>query len=167
MLKPAEFSTGSFPEADASQLTLMLPRRSSEEPILITHAGGEKVAVYLGQYKYNACPCGDSDAWKGLLIAGVSIEVDEASLFDPGYEDAPPGSVVREGTGLNIIAKIIDNHQINRIQPVALLGGLPPCRERTSAGFRKWRLVLGEAEEKRVLFTVDVTPQPQSAGAKN
>jgi hypothetical protein len=124
---------------------------------LITRASGEKIAVYLGQHKFSACPCGDSEAWKGLLLAGVSIEVDETSLFDPDYENAPFGSLVRGGTSLSIIAKMLDNHHINRPQPVALVGGLAPCPERYSAGFRKWQIVLGEAEEKRVVFPVDVT----------
>ncbi|MEA2999556.1 MAG: hypothetical protein QOK17_1389 [Sphingomonadales bacterium] len=167
MLRGAEFTVGSFPEADANGLTMMLPRRSSDEPILITFAGGEKVAVYLGQHKYNACPCGDSEARKGLLIAGVEIEVDEGSLFDPEYEDAPPGSVVRADAGLSIVARMADNHNLTRLQPVALVSGLSPCRERSSAGFRKWQVVLGDAEEKRVLFAVDLTTNSQMAGTTN
>ena len=158
MLRPEEFAVGSFPETDADELTLMLPRRSSEETILIAGAAGEKIAVYLGQHEYDACPCGDSDAWKGLLIPGVSIELDEASVFDPGHEDPPLGSLVREGTGLSIIAKIVDSHYINRAQPVALVGGLPQCREHVSAGFRKWQIILGEDADKRVLASIDVTP---------
>ena len=158
MLRPEEFAVGSFPEADADKLTLMLPRRGSEETILIAGAAGGKIAVYLGQHKYNACPCGDSDAWKGLLIRGVSIELDEASVFDPGHEDPPLGSLVREGTGLGIIAKIVDSHHIDRAEPVVLVGGLPACRDRNSAGFRKWQIILGEDADKRVLASIDVTP---------
>jgi len=118
MLRPDEFAVGSFPEAEDKGLTLILPRRSSDEPVLVTGAPGEKLAVYLGQHKFSACPCGDSDGWKGLVITGVSIELDETSLFDPDQEDAPLGALVREGTGLNIIAKIRDRHHINRAQPV-------------------------------------------------
>jgi len=162
MLSPHEISVGGFPEAEG--LTLMLPRNKHDEPILISAASGEKVAVYLGSHKYSACPCGDSDGWKGLLIADVSIEVDEASVFDPDYEDAPLGALVREGPGLNIIAKLPDNHMINRAQPVALVAGLPACRERVSAGFRKWRVVKGEGQDKRELFAVSL-PVPKEAGS--
>jgi hypothetical protein len=157
-LSPAEFSVGSFPEAEG--LTLILPRNKHDEPILITQAGPEKVAIYLGKHKYDACPCGDSDGWKGLLVAGVSIEVDEASVFDPDYEDPPLGAVVREGASLDIIAKIVDSHHIRRAHPVAVVTGLPPCRERASAGFRKWRIVKGEGRDKRELFPVSL-PLPK------
>ena len=161
MLSPSDFSVGSFPEAEG--LTLMLPRTQHEEPILIADASGVKVAIYLGKHKYDACPCGDSHGWNGLLIADVSIELDETSLFDPGRDDAPLGALVREGVSLNMIAKIIDNHHIQRAQPITIIAGLPPCRERESAGFTKWQIVLGEGEEKKVLFRVDVTGLPTAA----
>jgi hypothetical protein len=163
MLSPADFTVGSFPEAEG--LTLMLPRTKHEEPILITSASCEKVAIYLGQHKYDAHPCGDHDGWKGLVIRGVAIEVDEASLFDPDYEDAPLGAVVRQGSGLNIIAKSIDNHHIRRAQPVALMVDLPACRERVAAGFRKWQVVLGDGEDKQVLFAVEASSVAAQAAA--
>lgn len=158
MLRPEEVAVGSFAEASADELTLMLGRRSDDEAILITGALGEKIAIYLRQHKYHACPCGDSVAWKGLLVPGVSIELDETSLFDAGHEVAPLGSVVREGTGLQIMAKIKDGHYLDREQPVTLVNRLRQCRDRTSAGFRKWQIVLGEGEQKRVLLAIDVTP---------
>jgi hypothetical protein len=163
MLAPADFSVGSFPEAEG--LTLILPRTKYDEPILIADASGEKVAIYLGKHKYDACPCGDSHGWNGLLIPGVSIELDETSLFDPNHDDALLGMVVREGTGLNIIAKIIDNHHIQRAQPITIVADLPPCRERQSAGFTKWQIVLGVGEEKKVLFRVDATRIAAQAAA--
>ncbi|HWT31305.1 MAG TPA: hypothetical protein VN240_09810 [Propylenella sp.] len=143
----------------------MLPRTRHEEPILITDAAGEKIAVYLGQHKYSACVCGDSDGWKGLLVSGVSIELDEASLFDPDCDDAPLGAVVREGTSLNIIAKIRDNYGFDRPQRVGLVAGLPACRDRTSAGFRTWQVVLGEGEDKQVLFRVEIATAAARAAA--
>lgn len=158
MLRAEECVVGSFPEADTDRLTLLLPRRSSEEMILITGAAGEKIAIFLGEHKYHAFACGDSEAWKGLLIAGVRVELDETSLFTPGYE-APPGAVVREGTGFSITAKMRDSHGFDRSQPIALGAGLAACRERESAGFHKWQIVLGEGPAKQVLMTVDVSPK--------
>jgi hypothetical protein len=155
MLSPEQFSLGSFVEAEP--LTLMLPRSDRDEAILITQAGSEKVAVYLGAHRYNACPCGDSDAWKGLLIANVSVEVDHASIFDAGREYAQPGSLVRQGTSLDVIAKMVDSYHIDRDQPVTLVSGLPAAHEHSAAGFRKWRLAIGEGYDKKELFSVDIS----------
>jgi hypothetical protein len=80
-------------------------------------------------------------------------------------DDAPLGALIREGVGLNIIAKIMDNHHIQRAQPITILAGLPACREREAAGFTKWRIVRGTGEDKQVLFDVDVARPAAKAAA--
>jgi hypothetical protein len=156
MLRPDEIAVGSFPEAEG--LTLMLPRDERDEPILISAVGGEKMAIYLGRHKYNACPCGDSTNWRGILVAGVSIELDLTSSFDAERDFGPLGSLIRGGTGLDIVTEAKDDHYITRRQHVGLLNNLPPSREGYSAGFTRWQIALGEGDTKRVLLAVDAAP---------
>lgn len=156
LLRPDEIAVGSFPEAEG--LTLMLPREHSDELILISSAAGEKMAVYLGQHKYFACPCGDSRNWKGILVPGVAIELDLDSAFDPGRDWGPLGSVVREGAALDVVVEAVDSHNIKQRQHVGLLRDLPPSREGYSAGFKRWQIVLGSGSQKRVLVSIDATP---------
>lgn len=155
MLRPDEIAIGSFPQAEG--LTLMLPREESDEPILISSVTEEKTAIYLGRHKYFACPCGDSTSWKGILVPGISIELDLTSTFDPGREWGPLGSLIREAETLDIVAEAVDNHSIKRRQHVGLLDGLPQSHPGYSAGFNRWQIVLGSGDAKRVLLSIDAS----------
>jgi hypothetical protein len=155
VLTAAEFSVGCIGEALG--LTLVLPRHKHEHTVLITHAPGYPAAVSLdGSSLFASFDCTGNTAWQGVLIPSVAIEVDERSVFDPDYEQAPLGTVIRAGTELMIVAR--PTNAIPRSVRLALQAELPPCGEGMAAGFSRWRVVIGDEPDKRELKAIEVKP---------
>lgn len=155
MLLPDEFSVG--PLADAVPLALMLPRSKYEYHFLIGGTSEEPVAICLSEaYKYGAFHSSGNDAHKGMLIPNVRIEVDPASVFDPNSHDVPLGAIVRRGTSFGVMAKL-DGQGFHSGRVVPLVSGLAEAREGYAVGFRRWAIALGADENRRSLFTVDLT----------
>jgi len=156
MLSVDEFTIGSLDEAEP--LSLMLPRTKYEERILIGRAGQKRVALFLGpKDAFYAFEYDTNNNYSALIITGVTIEVDEATVFDPDFNNFPAGSLIRQGTSLCVQA-VIDN-RLQRTRTMPLIEGLAALPEQYSAGFLRWHIVLGQGIEKRVLQTIDVAPQ--------
>jgi len=152
MLRANEYTVGTL--ADAEALSLMLPRAKSEPAFLIGHTNdGTAAAVVLdGNYKFRSFECGGAKNWRGLLIANIYIEADETSLFDPDREEAPFGTLMRRGTMLTVLAK--DNGGFAVLSNVILETDLAPTHD-LRAGFSRWRIMIGEGLDKRVLREID------------
>ena len=160
LLRPSEFRVGTFAQAGEEGLTLMLPRSRYDQTMLIIGKGEAQRAVFLAEHEYEAFACADNDALKGILIPGVGIEIDRRSMFNPSDEDLRSGMLVREADALKIVVSMRDDYRITRNQKISLLEGLSPCRDREAAAFRKWQIVLGEGDDKRVLHEVTI-PMPE------
>ena len=144
MLSATEFTVGIL--ADATPLSLMLPRMKHEATILIGQTENGPAAVFIGgQYNFHFFECSDATNWKGLLIPNVRIEVDETTLFDPDYLSAYLGTVVRTDTRLDLSVKA--EHAHGRHSKVILETELPSTRD-LKAGFSKWRIVIGEGQKQ-------------------
>jgi hypothetical protein len=149
MLSPDEFSVGSIGDVTA-ELTLVLPRGGRECPMLVTKAPGAPHAVFLsGQFEFMSFECTNNDAWGGILIPNVTIEVDEQSITD----SAPLGALIRLATRLDAITR--PDGGFPRPVKTPLVVGLPSCREGSAARFAKWRVVLGEGIKKRELISIE------------
>jgi hypothetical protein len=154
MLSPDEFTVGTLASAKAG--SLLLPRTKYEETVLIGETDEGPTAVFLsGQFRFQCFQTSGANNWKGLIIPGVRVEVDEKSLFDPDAGGSPLGAVVRIDTRLVVRAKT--DHSFGRAAKITLQSGLASAHE-DSAGFAKWCVVIGEAPNKRVLVTVDLGP---------
>lgn len=157
MLRPDEINVGSL--ADAQPLTLVLPRTKYEQPMLVTADAEHRTAIFLGKdHRFESFVCDTADNWKGLMVANVSLEIDETSVFDPESEYTPTGALVREQDRIAMAARGRDPHGFNHQVLVPLITGLPEAGERLRAGFRKWQVVLSQGEDKRVLQTIAVEP---------
>ncbi|WAX95746.1 hypothetical protein N7E70_002355 [Aminobacter sp. NyZ550] len=155
MLSVGEFTSGTL--SDAHSLALVLPRRKYEEPFLIGRSGDKRVAVFIGEnHAFLHFTYDTSDDWSGLIINGVSIEMDETSIFDPDFDTPPLGSIIRQETQLCICAA--SERGFGRL-PVVLVDQLAPTRERSRVGFLRWQIVIGQDMGRRVLRTVDVSPK--------
>ncbi|MGY3146379.1 hypothetical protein ACVWYQ_003378 [Bradyrhizobium sp. USDA 3397] len=158
MLSPDEFSVGCL--ADASGLSLVLPRTKYERGCLVTSAQGSPIAICLdGDHRFWSLPCTNNTAWKGVIIPNVRIELDENTLFDA--EDRYPalGVMVRRESELTIVAKG-ERGSFHGNVHFPVMTGLPPSRENMAAGFSRWNVVLWRGEEKQVLAKVDITVAP-------
>ena len=154
MLTAGEFAVGTLAEVEPG--TLMLPRTKYESAFLVGDRGGP-IAMFLdGDHQFASFPSKEAENWKGLLIPGVELIVDHASLFDPDDERAPLGSIVRGGTYLAITAKSGDRHGFQDAIRINLRDDLPKSPSNLKAGFLHWKLVLGSGEDRRVLFKLDL-----------
>ena len=159
MLTPNEFTVGSL--ADMQPLSLLLPRTKYECPMLVCGTSDQAIAVFLDkEYRFDSFPSVQGTNWKGIIIADVSIELDQTSVFDPEADNTPTGAVIREGTTLNLLAVGQDQYSIKRPLRVPLRNDLIPTAERFQAGFSKWHIFIGEGRNKRTLFQIDVATPP-------
>ncbi|MEA2822990.1 MAG: hypothetical protein QOJ86_4994 [Bradyrhizobium sp.] len=153
MLYPHECSVGCV--GDVTTLSLVLPRDTFEATVLVAPAGESMVGVVLdGEHPYISIECGRDDTnWSGLLVPNVSIELDETTVFD-ARSSSPLGSLIRTGTRLAISARA-PSAMRNHLIPI--VPDLPPCRESFSAGFRRWRVIIGDGLSKRELKAINIS----------
>lgn len=155
MLNAREFAVGTL--AEATPGTLMLPRTPYELTLLVGQCGDQTTAMFLdGKFRFSNLPSAGNSHWKGLIIPGVELIVDPASLFDPDERAEPLGSVVRSGSYLAVVAKSNDQYGFHNSIRINLHGSLPASPSELKAGFLRWQLALGSGAERRVLFEMDL-----------
>lgn len=155
MLDAHEFTVGTL--AEAAPGTLVLPRTQYEATFLVGQRGDQAMAMFLdGDHIFGSFPSGESENWRGLLIPGVELLVDPASLFDPDEGRVPLGSIVRGGTYLAMVAKSGDRFGFRDSIRINLLDDLPASPSELKAGFLHWQLVLGTDAQRRMLFEMDL-----------
>lgn len=156
MLSANEFSVGAL--ANAAPLSLVLPRNQYEATVLVGELKGVPAAVFLsGQFAYNFFPSADNYNWKGLIVPNVRVEVDHASLYKGDNFGGGLGSVVRMDTRLIVKAK--SERFYGDGVSVTLHDGLMPCAEGDTAWFTNWQVVVGEGQDKRVIWRVPDTSE--------
>jgi len=159
MIDPSECFAG--PISAAQGLTLVLPRAQYERACLIVPKEEKSVCVCLEDFsrvgRFFAFECDSNDNWQGLLIPDVRIELDETSLHDSDGWRAPRGSMARTQGELTLAVEFDGQFQ-TRTTSVSIMDGLPPCSPQQTACFVKWQVVLGNGDDMRVLWKVDVTP---------
>lgn len=155
MLRPDEFHVGNLAGENGDSLTLLLPRSQYEQAALIGQLFDQRYGIVLnGDLPGQAYLVGD-DGWQGILVRNVAIEMDPTSAFDPAGGLAA-GALIREGSYLSVAAVAGPHPRVGRPVKIVLVKDLPPCEEREAVGFGKWRIVIGEAENKRELLSLDV-----------
>lgn len=152
MLAPHEFTVGPISTADG--MTLVLARSKYETAMLITAATETRTAVILeGEFRFASLQSTGNTNWSGILVANVSLEIDETSVIalDGGR---PPGALIRKQTQLFIVTQ---DRPGGRSILIPLVVGLPPSHENESAGFTRWRVMIGEGLARRELRAIDAT----------
>lgn len=149
MLLPNEFVVGSI--QSAKSLSLVLPAKMHDETMLVGHIEGRSVAVFLsGDYKSSSFECEKNDYWSGLVVKNVKIELDEKSFVDARHVNVPLLSVIRTGEKLLITAKPM---QVFHSRMLITLHENLDNSGVSEVAFSKWRVVIGEGENKRVLWS--------------
>jgi len=150
VLRPEEFTVGEA--TDAEGLTLLLPRSEYERPLLVVEIEGARTAVILDeQFPFHSFGLPEENVWRGVLVKGVQIEIDQESLVDIDGFVVPPGVLVREEDRLSLSTWLEDTRALRRRLKVPLVTGLSRCSQGQSAAFSRWRIVIGEGIGKRVL----------------
>ncbi|MCW2037725.1 hypothetical protein [Xanthomonas campestris] len=158
MLSTHEFTVGKI--SQASPLTLVLPREPDEATMLVGHFSGEIVAVALtGHYEWKHFEIKDNNAWAGLLVPDIRIEVDPLSAFIPSSSRPTLGTIVRRERELALAAKTENIHNYTKSDLITLEHGLLTTHDE-KVGFFRWHVVIGTGTDKRVLHAVtrDTTP---------
>jgi len=161
MLDPSECFAG--PVSAAKQITLVLPRTEYEHRCLIVINDEKPFAICLDELdrlgRFRAFQCNENDAWKGLHIPGVRIELDETSLHDADRHYTPLGSMVRSEDKLAMRVNLEGRHYADSAS-LFFMEGLPQSAPHLSACFTRWQVVLGESDNKRVLLRIDAATKP-------
>ncbi len=153
MLLAKEFTVATL--ATAKPGSLLLPRGKYELAFLVGELDGSPMAVCLGgQYAFLTFKCSDAENWSGILVPDVQIEIDEKSVFDPQATIGHLGTLERIDTRLIIRAKFQDFSV--RPEKITVESGLLPAQN-LSAGFSKWRIVVGEGLNRRILSEIDTS----------
>lgn len=159
MLFPHEFSVGCI--GSATQLTLVLPVGEYDRACLVTFASGEPTAIFVDEREsFPAFVCKKNTSWKGILVPNITIELDESALFDVVGWSPPLGMLVRREDGIFISARLEGRIPQNTLIPI--MTGLPASQADMAAGFKKWKIVIGEGLSKRTLMNFDTDRQNKS-----
>jgi hypothetical protein len=150
MLAASEFIVGCL--ADATDLCLVIPR-TQYECLFLVSAG--TAIVLEGAHEFVSFPSEGNESWKGVIIPGVKIEVDETAVLNAENWRLPPGAMVRRGTELLVVAR--EDQGVSGAVQCPIVTGLPRCRENFAAGFARWQIVIGCGEERRILKVIDVS----------
>ncbi|MGC3996538.1 MAG: hypothetical protein QM767_02980, partial [Anaeromyxobacter sp.] len=146
MLSANEFTVGAL--ADAAPLSLILPCARYDETILVGFADDEPAAVFLSeQYAFRYCPSVDNASRKGLIVPQVRVEVDETSIT----ENTPLGAIIRMDTRL--VVRATRDNSFDDGAVVTLQDGLVSTGGHQAA-FVRWRIVIGDGMDKRILWQV-------------
>jgi hypothetical protein len=157
MLSTSEYTCGQI--AEASPPAIIFPRTEHEQILILGTMSDRKIAVFIGDnYRFECFDYDSGSNWAGLIIDKISIEVDEGTIFDPNETSAPLGALLREKTYLCMRAKFDRSMGGAKI---CLVDNLPKITEGYSVGFLKWQVVIGQASEKRVLATIDLTQKAE------
>lgn len=159
MLSLNEFSAGCL--CDAKPISLFMPGSKYQPTALVVGIDDNKLmAIVLdGQHEFKAFDCSKNDAWRGMIVHPVTIEVDEKSLFDLDRFDAPLGSLTRKADTLCVAAQADGGSRVT--QRWKLISGLPLARDNVEIGFTKWSVTIGRGPEKRTLFNI-ARPAPKN-----
>lgn len=144
--------------ASVSELALVLPRQQHDETLLISKSRDACWATLLdpGIDQYHSFQIsGDGTNRKGLIVLEIRIEIDQSSFFDTNSQ-FKVGSMIREKDRLSILALTSGAHGYREAHTVQIMDGLLSCDGGESAGFKRWRIVLGEGERQRILWDVDL-----------
>lgn len=154
MISASEFTIGSI--GQAVPLSLMLPRHSREETILMARSPNGPAAYFLSEReRFKWFESDGNEHWHGLIVPNVRIEIDESSVFDPNRDGYKLGTVIRSGTQLLAQARRNSFPSFNGLGPIILEDDLLPTSNEV-AGFYRWQVVLWRSEEKHILHTVSV-----------
>ncbi len=149
MLSPSEFTVGKV--NSAKPLSLIQPTNSYEETLLVGQSDEATVAVFLsGPYKATLFETKENTAFGGIIIPNVQIEIDETSVVNLTRNDVPLLAVVRAGTRLEVLAR--SNQGFMDPKSVALYDNLESAGG-FKAAFTRWQVVVGEGENKRIIWT--------------
>lgn len=100
----------------------------------------------------------EGDAWDGILLQPIQLEVDPASAFDAGHLYSPYGALIRSGQRLVIAARALDGHRMGYAEEVPLLIDLPEASDGLQTGFYSWRIVFVDGDQRRVIREFLVEP---------
>jgi hypothetical protein len=155
MLRPEEFSVGDLAAVADNSMTLVLPRTDYEHAAVFGDAFDQRYGIMLdGDLPFQAYPLKPDEPWSGILIPGARIEVNEKTAYNPAHVLAA-GSVIRERDRLSVAAVSGPHPHIGRPVMITLFNGLPECELHERAGFREWRIVIGDRDDTRELLSVN------------
>lgn len=158
MLKLSEFSVEIL--AAVKPLSLVLARSADEGNFLVGGTQEQPILFKLdGEHSFAGWPTNSDYDDAGLVIPAIEIEVDQTSIIDTNGS-IPFGAISRRGQSLSLYAR--NNNSPRPVLVAVLNGTLPPVSAQQSVTFGRWQIVLGAGLDKRVLWTVDVTPKAEA-----
>jgi hypothetical protein len=134
MLRPEQFSVGDLAAVADNSMTLVLPRTDYEHAAIFGDAFDQRYGILLdGDLPFQAYPVKPDEPWRGILIPGARIEVNEKTPYNPTHH-LEVGSIIREADRLNVAAVSGPHPHIARPVMITLLNDLPQCEHHERAG---------------------------------
>ncbi|AUX76487.1 hypothetical protein [Sinorhizobium fredii] len=152
MLSISEFAVGDV--AEAAVCSLILPRSERQRPGLVGMVDDTPFFVFLShEHNYGACKKSVRLRNPGIVVPNVQIEVDERSIgeYDPWQTRA--GAFVIDDGKAGVLAGDPQTPGLARF----VVNVLDVAKSEITAAFSRWQIVVGSAQDRRVLLTIDTT----------
>lgn len=132
---------------DIQTPAIVLPVGKYGEPFFVVGKGEEAVAAFIGEaHTFETMPALDNTHWRGLAIEGLEIEVDPTSAYSLEESVRIIGSVVREGSGLALIARAQGPHGFKETFSFPIHDDLQQGAKEMRVGFARWKAVLRDGD---------------------
>lgn len=133
----------------------MLSAGKYSESFLVTSGSAPRALFLTGTHRWHCFSAAEGSAHRGLIVDAVSIQPELSSAVSLDEHQAVDGMLILAGDQAAVRA-------ITRVEFTQRIR-LPLTGERFSQtgneiGFYRWRVVVGEADERMILHEIDVTP---------
>lgn len=150
--------------SDVKSLSLVLRTNRYGFDLIVSNTDDGMVATVLNtEHQFISFPADDARNHDGIVFDGIKIEVEIDLGAHRNLESSPLGALVRNADGLFLRCQ--PNEGLGRYGYLTkLVDGLPMCGDTMSAAFTKWSIVKGAGADKQILYSIDVSPEPESEG---
>jgi hypothetical protein len=156
----AWFAPEAFRPLDLSAVPdvgLMLPFKTNlTSSFIIGYLENDLWAIdYSQNAQYQAFKCEDDYNYTGLYISNLQIEIDLTSAFDFPSSRFRYGALVRATDKLYVVGSL--PYQPGHTCLLRLVEGLEVGGSKDGVGFSKWRIKVGDDDERNFVLDFDLS----------
>ncbi|WP_447724611.1 hypothetical protein [Sphingomonas koreensis] len=152
-------SAARFGTVDSTQgMALVTPISQYSELFFVT-GGSDSTAVFLSEgIRGRAMRTETAVNFDGMIVEDIKIEVDTDSAFNPGETGKTLLAIIRQGSATGLF--VSSDGGGFRQTVIAPIGGVfDPGVATERVAFTRWRIVLGEGDDKVTLLEIDAAPE--------
>ncbi|QZD86121.1 hypothetical protein [Qipengyuania psychrotolerans] len=134
-------------------LAIVIPSGKYDQTFLVADADPTVAILLDGPHAFNAFQSSLAENWKGAVVEGVDIYVDQSSIYSVSSDGVKLGSIVISGDQPNLVANIKEGPWTSvELVPLRRSHNSTAGAHSEKVGFTSWQAILQDGNEKIVVF---------------